>query len=123
MRDPFFLRAYQPFFYLTPMYQVHIKAEGVLKGPSLLTFMMTLVNVTVPQGDTLRQDGANVWRKRVLQSRRALHESRNVGDLARKQSIQEIVLNKKDSISSSGQISCESGFACRHLSAEETQLC
>src|SRR6266513_2545366 len=73
-------------------------------------------------GDTLRQEGANVWRERVLQSRRALHESRNVGDLVRKQGMQEIVLHQKDSILSSGQISGEGGFACRHPSAEENQL-
>jgi len=46
----------------------------------------------------------------------------NVGNLARKQGIQEIVLHKKDSIFSNGQISCESGLACRHLPAEENQL-
>ena len=72
--------------------------------------------------NTLRQKSANVWRERVLQSRRALNESRNVGDLARKQGIQEIVLHKKDSIFPNGQISCESGLACRHLPAEKHQL-
>src|SRR5271165_4144973 len=72
--------------------------------------------------NTLRQESTNVWRERVLQSRRALDESRNVGGLARKQGIQEIVLHKNDSILSNGQISCESGLACRHLPAEEHQL-
>src|SRR5215469_7466068 len=56
----------------------------------------------------------NVWRERVPQSRITVHEGRNVGDLARKQGIQEIVLHEKDSIFSNGQISCESGLACRH---------
>src|ERR1700741_4678276 len=70
----------------------------------------------------LRQKSANVWRERVFQSRRAFNESRNVGDLARKQDIQEIVLHKKDSIFSNGQISCKSGLARRHLPAEEHQL-
>jgi hypothetical protein len=72
--------------------------------------------------NTLRQKSANVWSERVLQSRRTLDESRNVRDLARKQGIQEIVLNKKDSILSNGQISCERGLACRYLPAEEHQL-
>src|SRR5262249_55152441 len=39
-------------------------------------------------GDTLRQESADVWRERVLQPRRALDESRSVGDLTGKQSIQ-----------------------------------
>ncbi len=38
-------------------------------------------------GDILRQEGANMWRECVLQSRRAPHEPRNVGNLARKQGI------------------------------------
>src|SRR6516165_11137067 len=73
-------------------------------------------------GDPLRQENANVWRERVLQSRITVHEGRNVGDLARKQGIQEIVLHEKDSIFSNGQISCQSGLACRHLPAQEDQL-
>jgi len=73
-------------------------------------------------GDPIRQENANVWRERVLQSRITVHKGRNVGDLARKQGIQEIVLHEKDGIFSNGQISCESGFACRHLPAEENQL-
>ena len=39
-------------------------------------------------------EGANVWRECVLQSRRALHEFRNVSDLDGKQGIQEIVLDR-----------------------------
>src|SRR6516225_3674097 len=73
-------------------------------------------------GDSLRQESANEWRKRVLESRRALDESLNVSDLARKQGIQEIVLHKQHSVLSIGQISCESGLACSHLAAEENQF-
>src|SRR6478672_431999 len=73
-------------------------------------------------GDPFRQESANVGRERVLQSRVALDECLNVGDLARKQGLQEIILHKKDSIFSIGQISCESGLTCRHLPAEENQL-
>jgi hypothetical protein len=51
-----------------------------------------------------------VWRERVLQSRRATHESRNIGDLVTKLGMQEIVLHQKDSILSNGQISGEGGF-------------
>ena len=65
----------------------------------------------------IRQENANVGRQRVLQSRLTVHEGRNVGDIARKQGIQEIALHEKDSIFSNGQISCESGLAGRHLSA------
>jgi hypothetical protein len=72
--------------------------------------------------NTLRQASANVFPERLLQSRRALDESRKAGDLARKHGIQEIVLHKKDSIFSNGQISCERGLACRHVPAEEHQL-
>src|SRR5215831_13316261 len=73
-------------------------------------------------GDPIRQENANVWRERVLQSRITVHEGRNVGDLARKQGIQEIARYEKDSIFSNGQFSCESGLACRHLPAQEDQL-
>src|SRR5215469_18518266 len=69
-----------------------------------------------------RQETANVRCKGVPQPRITVHEGRNVDDLARKQGIQEIVLHKKDSIFSNGQISCESGLACGHLPAEEDQL-
>jgi hypothetical protein len=72
--------------------------------------------------DAPRQESANVYRERVLQSRSTLDESRNVGDLTRKQRVQEIVLHKKDSIFSNRQTSSESGLACRHLPAEEYQL-
>lgn len=72
--------------------------------------------------DSLGRESANVWRKRVLQSRRALDKSLDVGDLARKKGIQEIVLHKKHSVLSIGQISCESGLACSHLAAEENQF-
>lgn len=61
-------------------------------------------------------------RERVLQPRITVHERGNVGDFARKKSIQEIVLHKKDSICLNGQISCESGLARRHLPAQEDQL-
>src|SRR5437764_1266796 len=73
-------------------------------------------------GDTLRQEGANVQRERVLQASGALHKSGNVGDLARKQGTQEIILHKKNSIFSIGQISCESRLARRHLPTEKDQL-
>jgi len=63
-----------------------------------------------------------VWCERILQSSRELDESRNVGDLARKQGIQEIVLHQKDSILANGQISRERGLARRHLPANEHQL-
>jgi len=39
-------------------------------------------------GDALRQETANVWRERVLQSLITVHEGRDVGDLVRKQGIQ-----------------------------------
>jgi hypothetical protein len=73
-------------------------------------------------GDTLRQESTNVWPKRVLQSGRALDESRYISDLARIQAIQELVLYKENGIFSLGQISRESGFPCRHLAAQENQL-
>src|SRR5262249_34946100 len=73
-------------------------------------------------GDPPGQNSANVWRERVLQPRRAFHESLNVGDLAWKQGVQQIVLHNEDSLFSIGQLSCESGLACCHLPAEENQL-
>src|SRR5208283_432816 len=74
-------------------------------------------------GDTPRQESADVWCERAPQSRTALYESRYISDLARKQGTQKLVLLEEDSIFSSGQIPCESGFACRHLAAQENQLC
>jgi hypothetical protein len=73
-------------------------------------------------GNAFRQEGANVWRERILQAGRALDESRYISDLARKQVIQELVLYKENSIFTLGQISRESGFSCRHLAAQENQL-
>jgi len=49
-------------------------------------------------GDAFRQKSTNVWRGRVLQPRRALHESLNVSDLAGKKGVQEIVLHREDSM-------------------------
>src|SRR6516165_3111558 len=73
-------------------------------------------------GDTLRQKSANVWREHVLQPRRALDESMNIGDLAWKQGVQQIVLYKEDRLLAIGQFFCESGLASCHLPAEENQL-
>src|ERR1041384_5525432 len=41
----------------------------------------------------LRQERAHVWRQRALQPGGALDEARDVGDLTRKQVIQELVLH------------------------------
>src|SRR5687767_12993595 len=73
-------------------------------------------------GDTLRQKSTNVWSQRVLQSGRVLDESRYISDLARKQVIQELVLNKEHGMFSLSQISRERGLSCRHLAAEENEL-
>src|SRR6266487_3545561 len=99
---------------------VNIRTLDQLAKPR--TLRLGIAGEIEHDGDTLRQESANVWREGVLQPRRALHESRNVGDLARKQDVQEIVLHKKDSIFSTGQIFCESGLACGHLAAEENQF-
>ena len=72
--------------------------------------------------DPFRQERANVRPERVLQSRVALDECMNVGDLAREKGVQKIVLHKKHSAFSVGQISCEGGFTCRHLPTNEDQL-
>ena len=73
-------------------------------------------------GDTLRQESANMWRKGVLQARRALYISRYVSDSARKQGIQKFILHEEDRIFSFRQISRESRLARRHFAAEEDQL-
>jgi len=73
-------------------------------------------------GNTFRQESANVWRQRVVQTGRALDESRYVSDLARKKLFQELVLYQKNGIFSLGQISRESGFSRRHLAAQKNQL-
>ena len=73
-------------------------------------------------GDALRQESTDVWPKRILQSGRVLDESWYVSDLARKQVIQELVLNKENGIFSLSQISRESGLSCRHLATQENQL-
>jgi hypothetical protein len=73
-------------------------------------------------GNPLRQERANVWLERILQSGRALDESWYISDLARIQAIQELVLYEENGIFSPGQISRESGFPCRHLAAQENQL-
>jgi hypothetical protein len=73
-------------------------------------------------GYALRQESANVWLERILQSGRALDESRYISDLARIQAIQELVLYEENGIFSLGQISRETGFPCRHLTAQENQL-
>jgi hypothetical protein len=73
--------------------------------------------------DPLRQESAHVWLERILQSGRALDESRYVSDLARIQTIQELVLYKENGILSLGQVPREPGFPCRHLAAQEQQLC
>ena len=49
-------------------------------------------------GDAFRQERTNVWAKRVLQSGRVLDEFGYIRDLARKQVIQELVLNKENGI-------------------------
>jgi imidazole glycerol phosphate synthase subunit HisF len=74
-------------------------------------------------GDTPRQESANVGSERASQSRIALYESRYISDLARKQGIQKLVLHEEDRIFSFGQIPCESGLTCRHLATQENQLC
>src|ERR1700745_2641063 len=99
---------------------VNIRTLDQLAKPRTLRF--GIAREIEHDGDPLRQKSANVWPKRVLQPRRALHESRNVGDLARKQGVQEIVLHKTDTIFSTGQIPCESRLTCRHLAAEENQV-
>jgi hypothetical protein len=73
-------------------------------------------------GDALRQEGTNVWSKRIPQSGRVLDEPRYISDLARKEVIQELVLNKENGIFSLGQISRERGLSCRHFAAQENQL-
>jgi hypothetical protein len=73
-------------------------------------------------GDALRQERTHVWPKRVLQSGGALDESRNVSDLAGKQVIQELVLNKENGMFSARQVSRERGLSRRHLAAQEDQL-
>jgi hypothetical protein len=73
-------------------------------------------------GNAHRQESANVRLERILQSGRALDESRYISDLARIQAIQELVLDQENGIFSLGQISRESRFPCRHLAAHENQL-
>jgi len=70
----------------------------------------------------LRQESANVRRERVLQSRRAPDESRDIGDLAGIEVIQELVLHKQDGIFALGQLSRQRGLPCPHLAAQENQL-
>src|SRR5207248_7329382 len=73
-------------------------------------------------GSPSQQESANVRRERVPQSRVAVDECLNVGDLAREKSIEKLVLHKKDSIFSNRKFSCSRGLACCHLPAEENQL-
>ncbi len=73
-------------------------------------------------GDALRQESTHVWPKGVPQSGRALDESRYISDFAGKQAIQELVLNKENSMFSLRQISRERGLSRRHLAAQEDQL-
>src|SRR4030095_5917680 len=72
--------------------------------------------------DAVRQERTHVRPERVLQPGRVLDESRDVGDLARKQVIQEFVLNQENGILSLGQLSRERGLSGRHLAAQEDQL-
>jgi AraC-like DNA-binding protein len=72
--------------------------------------------------DALRQESTNVWPKRITQSGRVLDESRYISDLARKEVIQELVLNKENGILSLGQISRKRGLSRRHFAAQENQL-
>jgi hypothetical protein len=86
------------------------------------TLRLGIARKVEDDGNALRQERANVWLERILQSGRALDESRYISDLARIQAIQELVPSKENGIFSLGQVSRESGFPCRHLAAQEDQL-
>jgi hypothetical protein len=73
-------------------------------------------------GHPLRQERAHVWLERVLQSRGVLDELGDVGDLARVQAVQELVLHDEDRVLSFGQVPGEGGFPRRHLAAQEDQF-
>lgn len=64
-----------------------------------------------------------MWRERIPQPARSVDESRYVGDLSVKQTVQELILHEQDGVVALGDFSGERRFSCRHLAAEEDQFC